>query len=135
MRVLSMCSRSHSWDACRLSWSDWVSRADTFSWRTRSQERFKVFFFNADVKLNQKKKCNLRMKAKLSYLSLSHTTVILGALLEKLLTHGFPLLLQAALPLQLLELQVFEFFGFGFQCLAILINEGAKKCIIVTCSL
>lgn len=67
------------------------------------------------------------MKAKLSHLPLGHTAVILRPLQDKLLTHGFPLLLQAALPLQLLELQVFKFFGSGFQRLAVLISKGEQR--------
>lgn len=124
--VLSLCSRSHSWDACRLSWSDWVSRADTFSWKTRPQEGLRSVAYLPMLIRNFTKnaeECNVRMKAKSSCLPLGHAAVILRPLLEELLAHGLPLLLQTALPLQLLELQVFKFFGSGLQRLSVLINK------------
>lgn len=60
------------------------------------------------------------------HLPLGHAAVILGPLLEELLAHGFPLLLQAALPLQLLKLQVLKLLGSGLQHLTVL-KEGEKK--------
>lgn len=69
----------------------------------------------------------MRMKAKSSCLPLGHAAVILRPLLEELLAHGLPLLLQTALPLQLLELQVFKFFGSGLQRLSVLINKNKKN--------
>lgn len=42
------------------------------------------------------------------YLPLGHAGVVLGPLLQQLLADGLPLLLQAAFPLQLLELQVLK---------------------------
>lgn len=46
--------------------------------------------------------------------------MVLGSLLQELLAPGLPLLLQAALALQLLELQVLKLLGLGFQGLSVL---------------
>lgn len=48
--------------------------------------------------------------------------MVLLSLQEELLAHRLSLLLQAALPLQLLELQVLKLLGPGFQRLAVLMG-------------
>lgn len=54
------------------------------------------------------------------HLPLGHAAVVLGSLLQELLAPGLSLLLQAALPLQLLELQVLKLLGLCFQRLSVL---------------
>lgn len=55
-----------------------------------------------------------------------HAAEVLGSLLQELLTPGLPLLLQAALPLQLLELQVLKLLGLCLQRLSVL-KEGQQR--------
>lgn len=52
--------------------------------------------------------------------------MVLRSLLLELLTHRLPLLLQAALPLQLLELQVLKLLGAGLQGLAVLMEARQR---------
>lgn len=62
------------------------------------------------------------------HLPLSHAAVVLASLLDQLLTHGFPLLLQAALPLQLLKFQILKLFGSCFQRLSVLMEAPGEYC-------
>lgn len=65
--------------------------------------------------------CDLPAGQQLSpHLPLGQAAVVLGSLLQELLTPGLSLLLQAALSLQLLELQVLKLLGLCFQRLSVL---------------
>lgn len=55
------------------------------------------------------------------HLPLGYAAMVLCLLLKKLLADGLPLLLQAALSLQLLKLQVLKLFGSCFQHLPVLL--------------
>lgn len=123
MRVRSLAVRSWSSDACRLSWLAWFSRAEIFSCTQKHLCEPPALPGPSPEAGQEVGAAGCRCLAGAAHLPPGDAAVELAPLLEQLLTHGFSLLLQAALPLQLLELQVLEPFGSCFQRLPVLMED------------